>query len=428
MGHRLEYFFWRVLSSRAYQRLPGREVARLFAGISQGDIIRTTPRSSPRSSRAFWSSSRSLLGEPTEHFNESSPTVGGQPLRTPVREAQVSEALNDPRDCRKPTAEQEASLGQGIAVQSSNQPGINVAAASEVASTQTQSSATGADSGRARPHKTFGQDNPSDDRTRLLSSTQRSCAAKSSFRRASGASNTLQAAVNMERQGSSDSATKSTRRKAPVIASSSNRRRPVVARRKSSQSSTAGVVEAATQSSRGRQSSVSQALQEEDSATHFGPPLEGTGLDLREIFPPMVIPRQAWPISRSASPVSRSPLKAPAGEGLAYRLASDPPEFAEQRKARQAHEPIASRPSLLGLAALKSAPALGPASFQAGGRIADGGSEVVGQGREAIETSSKSSTNDIAAPQQQRNSNTSRLPRSRSHLTELIGKGRGRTG
>ncbi|KAL9097370.1 MAG: hypothetical protein Q9163_006346 [Psora crenata] len=52
VGRRLENFFWRIWSSeRLLHRLRGDQVATQFSSINEGGYIRTTPRSSPRSSR-----------------------------------------------------------------------------------------------------------------------------------------------------------------------------------------------------------------------------------------------------------------------------------------------------------------------------------------------------------------------------------------
>ena len=383
VGHRLEYFFWRLLSSRAYERLRGREVARLFAAISRGDIIRTTPKPSPRSSRALWSSGRSPLGESESQLDEDSASAAA------------------------------------------------LTTASHISNAQAFTTTTGDDNGRARPDNRDAQNDLKHDDSRVLSRTQRPRATESSLHHtsATGASTASQASASMERQSSSDSTLKSTRRRAPVFVSSSNRRRPVVARRKSSLSSAAGVARTAAQSGRGRQSVESGVLLEEDSAADLGSQQEERGLDPREIFPPMVIPRHAWPISRSASPVSRNPLRMPLGEDLVYGLASkagDSPGSNEERKTRNKQDRITSRPSLLGLAGLKSVPALSPASFQAGGRMADALPEDDAQRQNAVEFGARTPANEMAAPQQQRNAKSRALPRTRSQLTELMGRSGGK--
>lgn len=54
VGRRFENFFWRIWSSQQVQdRLSGQQVAAQFKAINEGGYIRTTPRSSPRSSRSL---------------------------------------------------------------------------------------------------------------------------------------------------------------------------------------------------------------------------------------------------------------------------------------------------------------------------------------------------------------------------------------
>ena len=56
VGRRLENFFWRIWSDkRLLHHLSGEQVAAQFSSINEGGYIRTTPRSSPRSSRSLGS-------------------------------------------------------------------------------------------------------------------------------------------------------------------------------------------------------------------------------------------------------------------------------------------------------------------------------------------------------------------------------------
>ena len=63
-GRRLENLFWRILSSLHLQKTTsGTQIAFLFTLISQDNIIRTTPTTSPRSSRLYATSRRYVTAQ-----------------------------------------------------------------------------------------------------------------------------------------------------------------------------------------------------------------------------------------------------------------------------------------------------------------------------------------------------------------------------
>jgi len=87
IGRRLENFFWRIWSNeRLRQRLSGTQVNILFEIINEGGFIRTTPQSSPRSSKslsAYYKQAR-LRTSPTtspttEVSNESTLSTAAEP-------------------------------------------------------------------------------------------------------------------------------------------------------------------------------------------------------------------------------------------------------------------------------------------------------------------------------------------------------------
>ncbi|KAL9130629.1 MAG: hypothetical protein Q9217_001243 [Psora testacea] len=125
VGRRLENFFWRIWSNKyLLHRLSGEQVAAQFSSINEGGYIRTTPRSSPRSSRSLGSyytqASSSATAIPPSYSSSSTPTP-----TSPVAKLGSGSSRNTSRTVAKspPSLEQEE---DGTATPTPSSPFANI--------------------------------------------------------------------------------------------------------------------------------------------------------------------------------------------------------------------------------------------------------------------------------------------------------------
>ncbi|MCJ1247571.1 hypothetical protein MMC30_004785 [Trapelia coarctata] len=359
VGRRLENFFWRIWSNgQIRDTIRGNSVAALFLAISDGDaIIRTTPTSSPRSSRIQFGprpgeyQTTSIPGGQTDF-----PTLNLAP-RTKNEERNGDEETKTVKQSsfttdvpHPPTIEEEKGRRRG----SSRPPPILKKPRAE-SSKQESKIARILSPNSKTPRHTSGEDRPSPrapsaisfdlgDRRGRGSDTALARRSKSSVydvasRSAAISSQTaspLSRGTPPEPSKASTSSGKGSKKKAGFVANSAtSKRRPAVVRRKSSQSSSSNTV---TQSSSSNASKVPSPRLDQQSTSrvsmsssstikplqltsdrHQGAPADSPGLESSSTakrISKTPSTRSSRPTSRSASPVSTGPFYWPTRDHL----------------------------------------------------------------------------------------------------------------
>lgn len=359
VGRRLENFFWRIWSNgKIRDNIRGNSVAALFLTISDGDaIIRTTPTSSPRSSR--------ILSGPRPSRRQGTPPPGRQTNvsslnlvpRTEDDESSGDEKTNTVKQSsfstdvpQPPTIEEEKGRRRG----SSRPPPILKKPGIEFSKQELKTARILSPNSKT-PRRTSGEDDlsfraPSAISFDLHSKRERGSdtvlAGKSkssvydlgsrSAAISSQTSSELSRGTPPESSKAPTSSGKGSKKKAGFIANStSSKRRPGFVRRKSSQSSSSNTV---TQSSSSNASKAPSPRLDQQSTSRMStsssstmnplqltsdrhkkaladsPGLESSSATKRISKTPST--RSSRPTSRSASPVSTGPYHWPTRDHL----------------------------------------------------------------------------------------------------------------
>ena len=337
VGQRLENFFWRLWSSEHLRtNVSGSRVAELFAIISEGNIIRTTPTSSPRASRLIPSlrrNQRPRVETSTDQSDESedSQAAGSSETSSEPSDQSIDNNQGERRSgpSQPPTVEEEKGRRRNTSRPSPilKRPGIDTSVQSKTARILTPTWKTSkidpAHDESNFPRKTVvparsklsATENPQDNigssaySSTTLESEQLS--STSTLRATSPPRQKLSSSAKLSTSTTSGSSKVPKKKPGFVASSATTKRRPAMTRRKSSQSSSSNASKI-TSPKPSAQSSPPLAAGNDSTGLCFTPPSVTT----RE-RPASVIPRGSdRPTSRSASPISSSPFRRPTRDHL----------------------------------------------------------------------------------------------------------------
>ena len=478
VGRRLENFFWRIWSNgRIRDSIKGSSVAALFIAISDGDaIIRTTPTSSPRSSRllpALRIAARPASPPPINR-DEAAVVDDDVDVSSAKGEASTVDQSNPVTELPSaPTVEEEKGRRRGSSrpppilkktrTESTKQESKTARILTPTWKTPRNSSADTEVLPRAPTSISFDPKSRGDKVVDTGASERSKISVYdlgSSSAAAAASSSSLSGGTPSESfKGSSSISSKSNRKKPSFIAgATSSKRRPVVVRRKSSQSSSSNVQSSSSSNSKapspriGSQGATSASPPPPTPPLPLGRPdraqttfLALTGTEDTTAMRTTPNVRSSRPTSRSVSPVTSGPFHRPSRDHMPDQPDLNPAAHLVERgqlvqlvdrdfrikfadKFRPENHPFAVLKSKSSVG-LSTTPAQGPSL---GGVMESPAHELrpdKGKGkakaadrdtdRDTLKPSAKTSGTDDKSD---RNESTPQLPRTKSQLTFLLEK------